>query len=379
MRIRKLRKEKKLTLEALAADRLTKGMLSQIENDKAKPSIESLQYIAERLGVEASELLEQINPTSLRNLLEDVESLFTKMKNGNQDNHQQIVDMIEPYVTELPLCYESGRLLYIYAAALNTAGIGTWEPPLIQARAIFKDINLLSHWFETYVLQLGILLENRQYDAAYDCILQAKMESEQDNVQLDSRDASKMSYYIAIMQLAIGEYEAGKKLINESITNAHQNQLYYYIDDMYRIAAYCAMIDGDFKQAEHLLKKLEQYRVFAEHEIVDALIFVLKAHYYSNYLKDYQKALEEIECFKALTHSDSPQIDESFYFAEKGKSLYLLGRYDEAKKAFEQFTNVPAFILHPYDILSMNECISYKALCYAQLGELQPLMKLRKS
>ncbi|CAM5594783.1 Transcriptional regulator OS=Lysinibacillus sphaericus OX=1421 GN=LS41612_13990 PE=4 SV=1 [Lysinibacillus sphaericus] len=56
----KLRKERKLTLEALAADRLTKGMLSQIENDKAKPSMESLEYIAERLGVKASELLEQV-------------------------------------------------------------------------------------------------------------------------------------------------------------------------------------------------------------------------------------------------------------------------------------------------------------------------------
>lgn len=377
-RIRKLRKEQKLTLEALAADRLTKGMLSQIENDKAKPSIESLQYIAERLGVEASELLEQINPTSLRHLLEDVESLFTKLKNNDQDNHQQIVDMIEPYATELPLCYESGRLLYIYAAALYKAGFRTWESPLTQARAIFKDINLPSHWFETYVLQLGILLENRQFEEAYTCILQAKLESEQESVQLDIRDTSKMSYYISIMQLAIGEYEAGKKLIHESITNAHQNQLYYYIDDMYRIAAYCAMIDGDFKQAEHMLKKLEQYRIFAEHEIVDALIFVLRAHYFSNYLLDYQKSLEEIERFKALTHSDSIQIDENFYFAEKGKSLYFLGRYGEAKKAFEQYTNVPAFILHPYDILSMNECFSYKALCYAQFGELTTAFEIAK-
>lgn len=378
MRIRKLRKEQKLTLEALAADRLTKGMLSQIENDKAKPSIESLQYIAERLGVEASELLEQVNPTSLRHLLEEVEPLFTKLEIGNQDNHQQIVDMIEPYVTELPLCYESGRLLYIYAAALYSADIGTWESPLMQARAIFKEINLLSHWFETHVLQLGILLENSKYKAAYACILQAKIESEQDNLQLDIRDASKMLYYISIMQLAIGEYEAGKKLIHESITNAHQNQLYYYIDDMYRIAAYCAMIDGDFIQAEHMLKKLEQYRVFAEHEIVDALTFVLKAHYFSNYLLDYQKSLEEIERFKALTHSDSIQIDENFYFAEKGKTLYLLGRYDEAKKVFEQYTNIPAFILHPYDLLSMNECFSYKALCFAHFGELTTAYEIAK-
>ena len=67
-RIRKLRKEQKLTLEALAGDRLTKGMLSQIENDKAKPSMESLEYIAERLHVKASELLEEIAPSTIRNL-----------------------------------------------------------------------------------------------------------------------------------------------------------------------------------------------------------------------------------------------------------------------------------------------------------------------
>ncbi len=72
-RIRNLRKERKLTLEALAGDRLTKGMLSQIENDKAKPSMESLDYIAERLGVKASELLEEIAPSTIRHLLEQVE------------------------------------------------------------------------------------------------------------------------------------------------------------------------------------------------------------------------------------------------------------------------------------------------------------------
>ena len=50
LRIRQLRKEQKLTLEALAGNKLTKGMLSLIENGKAQPSMESLSYIAERLG-----------------------------------------------------------------------------------------------------------------------------------------------------------------------------------------------------------------------------------------------------------------------------------------------------------------------------------------
>ncbi len=75
-RIRKLRKQQKLTLEALAGNELTKGMLSLIENNKANPSMESLSYIAERLGVEVSELLEEVSTQELREVLEQAEKLY---------------------------------------------------------------------------------------------------------------------------------------------------------------------------------------------------------------------------------------------------------------------------------------------------------------
>lgn len=378
-RIRKLRKEQKLTLEALAGDRLTKGMLSQIENDKAKPSMESLEYIAERLHVKASELLEEIAPYTIRHLLEQVEILYAEVELGNNtENLQQIKEMITPYVEQLPLSYEAGRLLYIYAVAQYQAGLTTWESPLQQARFMFKEINLLSHWFETFILQSAIFMEDRNYKMAYSCILQAKEEAEQENYQLDSRDAGKMAYFISVYQLAIGEHEAGKQLVKETIANAHKNQFYSYIDDMYRIAAFCAMIDNDFEHAEHLIKKLEQYRVFAEQVDVDAFIFTLRAHYYNNFTHDYEKALEEIERFRPLMDLGSVKFDENLYYSEKGKSLYLLGRYEEAKEAFEHFTNVPPFILHPFDILGLNECFSYKALCYAHFGELTTAYEIAK-
>ncbi len=377
-RIRKLRKEQKLTLEALAGDRLTKGMLSQIENDKAKPSMESLDFIAERLGVKASELLEQVTPSTVRQLLEQVEILFAESKLGDTDNMQQIVEMIKPYVEELSPSYEAGRLLYIYAAAQYHAGSTAWESPLQQARFMFKEINLLSHWFETYILQMNILSVERNYKMAYSCILQAKEESEQENYQLDSRDAVKMAYYISLFQLAIGEHEAGKQLIYETITNAHKNQFYSYIDDMYRIGAFCAMIDNDFEQVEHMLKKLEQYRIFVERMDVDAFIFLLRAHYYNNYTHDYQQALEEMESFRPLMDMGSNKFDKNLYFCEKGKSLYLLGRYEEAKEAFDHFTSIPPSILHPYDILGIYECFSYKALCYAHFGELTTAYEIAK-
>lgn len=378
-RIRKLRKEQKLTLEALAGDRLTKGMLSQIENDKAKPSMESLDYIAERLGVKASELLEEVTSSSIRPLLEQVEILFAEVKRGDADHHQEIVDLIKPSVENLPLSYEAGRLLYIYADAQYEAGITTWESPLQQARTIFKEINLLSHWFKTFVLEMSILAAKRQYTSAYARILQAKEIIEQEDYQLDSRDALLMTYYTSIFQLAIGEHEEGKKLIQETITNAHKNQLFYQIDNMYRIGAYCAMIDHDFEQTDHMFMKLAQYQAFAERIEVDAFIFVLKAHYYNSYIHNYEQALIEIERFNELRQDEYiDKLDPNFYYAEKGKSFYLLGRYEEAKAAFEQYKNIPIYISHPYDILSLNECFSYKALCYAHFGELTTAYDIAK-
>ncbi|MEA0552404.1 helix-turn-helix transcriptional regulator [Lysinibacillus irui] len=378
-RIRKLRKEQKLTLEALAGERLTKGMLSQIENDKAKPSMESLDYIAERLGVKASELLEEVTSSSLRPLLEQVEILFAEVKRGDADHHQEIVNLIKPSVENLPLSYEAGRLLYIYAYAQYEAGLTTWESPLQQARTIFKEINLRSHWFKTFVLEISILAAKRQYTLAYARILQAKEIIEQEDYQLDSRDALLMTYYTSIFQLAIGEHEEGKKLIQETITNAHNNQLFYQIDNMYRIGAYCAMIDHDFEQTDHMFMKLAQYQAFAERVEVDAFIFVLKAHYYNSYIHNYEQALIEIERFNELRqHEYIDKLDPNFYYAEKGKSLYLLGRYDEAKAAFEQYKNIPIYISHPYDILSLHECFSYKALCYAHFGELTTAYDIAK-
>ncbi|XRD26411.1 helix-turn-helix transcriptional regulator [Lysinibacillus fusiformis] len=377
-RIRKLRKEQKLTLEALAGDRLTKGMLSQIENEKAKPSMESLDYIAERLGVKPSELLEEVTPSSIRSLLEQVEILFAEVKWGDIVRHQEIVDLIKPAVEAFLIATKQCRLLYIYAVTQYEVGLASWETSLLQARTIFKEINLLSHWFKTFILQMNILAEKRQYDFTYACILQAQEIIEQEDYQLDSRDALLMAYYTSILQLAIGEHEEGKKLINETITNAHKNQLFYQIDDMYRIGAYCAMIDHDFEQAEHMFMKLEQYRAFAERVLVDAFIYILRAHYYNNYMFNYEQALIEIESFNELKHEDLEILDSNYYYAEKGKSLYLLGRYEEARAAFEHFQASPVFVSHPYDILGLNECFSYKALCYAHFGELTTAYDIAK-
>lgn len=69
-RIRKLRKERSLTLAELAGNDITKGMLSLIENEKSRPSMETLGYIAKALDVSVSYLLQEGDEEWTREMVE---------------------------------------------------------------------------------------------------------------------------------------------------------------------------------------------------------------------------------------------------------------------------------------------------------------------
>ena len=56
-KIKKLRTEKKITQSRLCSGKITRNMLSEIECDKASPSLGTLSFIADRLGVSLSYLL----------------------------------------------------------------------------------------------------------------------------------------------------------------------------------------------------------------------------------------------------------------------------------------------------------------------------------
>jgi len=65
-KLRQLRNQKDLTLEELASRcELTKGFLSQLENDVSSPSISTLEDILEALGSSLSEFFSEDRPNKL--------------------------------------------------------------------------------------------------------------------------------------------------------------------------------------------------------------------------------------------------------------------------------------------------------------------------
>lgn len=364
-RIRALRKQRKMTLEALAGDQLTKGMLSLIENNKANPSMESLSYIAERLSVDVSELLEEVSTQELRDLLKTVEKLFTVEFDELIDEHMQILTLVEPYVEKLTQGYEAARLLDIYSRALYYEKKGGWQEHLEKAADIYDQMNITRRFAAVGIFMAMVKFTEHDYDNALTTLLKERSEIEERDGFIDPLTRLDFDYLEAVLHFAVGNADEAIRVMNEGIEYSKEKQVFYRIDHLYRLAVFHAMMNGDSKSMEYYEHKILLYGEFADDE--EAILFTkfAKVHYLTSYKKAYAEALDQINAHydeHTLTNSHTP-----YSFMEKGKALYGLGSYEEALSSFQQIV-IADYVHHPFDLSIFYEKDAYAALCYLALG-----------
>jgi len=79
-KIKMLRIERKITQQELVGDFITRNMLSQIENDAASPSIKTLQFLADGLGVPLSYLMQTEHDSDYGAEFETSDSINSRAK-----------------------------------------------------------------------------------------------------------------------------------------------------------------------------------------------------------------------------------------------------------------------------------------------------------
>jgi transcriptional regulator with XRE-family HTH domain len=374
-RIRKIRKQKKLTLEALAGKELTKGMLSLIENNKAKPSMESLVYIAKGLGVEVTDLLEEISIQELRETLEKAETLFNQKAENTTGKYKQLLTLIEPYLKNLTQGYESARLLDIYSRSLYEEELPGWEEFLNQAAVMYDKMNLTANRAQITIFRELVYFVQHDYQKALENLLREREEIESNHVYIDPMTTVDLDYTEAVLHYAVGDDLAATATMEKAIAFSKEHKIFYRIDDLYRLGAGQAMMLGDRERRELYLRKLKQYGEFADdllsilvHDLIVAMTLNAENH-------EYAKALEIIDQY--LEDPKVEEIVESLYVIEKGKSLYGLGEYTEAILHFEK-VETPSTTHHPFDLSLFYIRHSYKALCHHELGELEEALEAAK-
>ena len=371
LRIRQLRKEQKLTLEALAGQKLTKGMLSLIENGKAQPSMESLSYIAHQLGVESSELMEDVSPTEKRTVLEKAEKLYKVGFSELTDEHKQIVELINPIADRLTLSYESARLLDLYSRSGYHSKHENWNTYYNRAKEMYEQLHLYNQSASLALFKGMIQFSAHKYEEALDIILKehARFDS-----PFDAMTTLDYLYFESLLFSAVGNYEKAQIKMKEALHFSKGERIFYRIDDLYRLACFQAMINGNEEERSYYLQKVRQYGEFAENKYSTAIAEFLEAHFHNSFTHDYLKANVHIERFlelgKEIQTAKTYKENNNHYLLEKGKVLYGLGQYKEALPMLTKY-EIPTYLHHPYDLSMAFEVHSFRALCYAQLEDME--------
>ncbi|MBL4953563.1 helix-turn-helix transcriptional regulator [Neobacillus sp. YIM B02564] len=367
-RIREIRKKKKMTLEALAGDELTKGMLSLIENNKANPSMESLTYIAGRLGVEVSELLEEVSSLKLREILDEAEKLYNKgIEIGEEtDKFKQLIDLIGPYLEHLSQGYESARLLEIYSRSLQQEGLDGWQELSKKAAKMYDEMNLTAKRASIGIFWAMIKFVEHDYAESLKIFLQERRQIEAKHHFIDPMTRVDLDYNEAILHFAVGDSEAAADVMQRAIQFSKEHRIFYRIDDLYRLAAAHGLMKKNKQQQLHYTEKVKQYGDFAED--LQSLTFYDLFHALSLNAEEqkYDQALEI--CNKYLANPATDRDYQFWFLLEKGKSLYGLKQWQEALACLEK-VEIPAYAHHPYDLSLFYIKDSYRALCYSELKQ----------
>ncbi len=369
-RIRTLRKQRKLTLETCAGEQMTKGMLSLIENNKANPSMENLNYLAKRLGVDVSELWEQVSGIELRALLDEAEQLY---KSENRESYAKAVKLIEPILSNLSRGYESGRLLEIYGRLAFNLKQTDWQDSIEKASAIYDDLNIIPRRASVGIFQALVLFTEHLYEEALERLMKERLEIEGKSGYIDALTKLDLDTYEALMRFAVNDTEVGTQVMNEAIAYSKKELVFYQTGQLYRVAAYRAVIDGDEEKLSYYEQKLIQYGEFAEDEQAVWYTKTIRIHQLNSFHHNYEETLKRLDSLPKFSSEEVFFLN--FYHLERGKALYGMERYQEALEHLKQVM-ISDQLHHPFDLSIFYEKDAYAALCAAELGDLKTAIEL---
>ncbi|ESU31684.1 hypothetical protein G3A_15005 [Bacillus sp. 17376] len=357
-------------MEELASGKITKGMLSLIENNKAQPSMESLSHIAKQLGVNTADLLKEENKEELRSLVDKTEALyFLESYEDNHDSFQKYKDIvahIEPLFEQIQhnSGYESARLLELYGYSLYFTGAENWKAPLEKADGIYNYLNISSRSASIGSFLSNIEFSKKNYHEALAVFLKEKEKIIRTGVYIEPLTYLNYNYNEAVFRLAVGEGNKAIEIIEAAVEYSKKHKIFYRIDELLSAAASYSLINRDKSKLEYYLDKLRQYGKLTNSRYYYAFSDLLTAEMMISSEGKYENALRLIEEY---VDDAEIKIIEPYVYIVKGKALFGMERYRVAISWLEK-AEVPDYFNHPYDLSLLYTGEIYKALCYLKLG-----------
>lgn len=385
VRIKQLRKEKKMTLQQLAGTRLTKGMLSLIENGKAQPSMESLQFIAEQLQVDVTTLLNNDFSSELKQLLNEVETLFSSFSpfSENDDIKLQIIEKIRPVYDKLRQdSYEQIRLKDIYLQFMIKDGEIEKEEMLLLIDA-YEAVHAYSYMLKVARFLASYEFHKYKYEEALSYLQLGYERVQAYWLLIDDLAKLDLFYNFTVTYSAINDKDQAEFYMNTALKIAKERNIFYRMDDFYRLMYTQAIMQLDSVESAYYLKKLKQLYEFSENvEMYDFLAFG-ELHFETRINQNYhlvESMVEQIELEveklggKLVEKPDQKLSGGSLFTYERGYAQFKLLQFERALLYLKEVT-IPFYVHHPIDFVIFYQYMAVRAACLYEVGQVDEATK----
>lgn len=370
-KIKKRRKELKMTQSKLAGDKISRSMLSQIENDIVTPSMKSLQYIALRLDKPIAYFLEepfsseekQIPHLSLDKILKDLKEIDLVIEsNEYYEAIEKLTSILDVY--NIP---ESNKIYAHVCYRIGKCHIKSGE--FLQGEEklkIAKEIYLKNRMFlEASMVCIEYMYKHYDklsYAKALDVINEAKVMYDK-SLSKDNILEIELLYLQSGLLVALDNMEDSVRKLDEAISLSNKTSSYHNSDKLYRMYAAYHLENDDYEKFKFYINKARLFAEFTDN--LESLSSIkLSLAIYENKIKNGDKAF-------VLLEEGKKHLNESLHYAyyiEKSTSYYLQEKYDMAYKTIKDL-KYQYHGLHRLDYLYLWSGKVYEGLILNKLGK----------
>lgn len=366
-RIKKLRKQKKLTQTELVGERLTKGMLSLIENGKAQPSMESLHFIAKQLNVEVDYLLDDGTLSMLRNLYTAIEEDVERRKLIRDPAELQsltikIIEKIEPYLQEIQgTNYEQIRLREVYFLMNRTINKAKSLDEYWKFIDQYEEIHAYSRMLRCYFYLCQAAIEQLNYNETLAILKQGEKRIEPYELMMDPMVILDLYFNLTISYSAVDNIRMSDYYLQKALKLAKTKQIFYRMDRFYHLLFIQSIANEDIDKSKEYIEKLMLLSEFADDPTISIQYLYSKLHYMNNVEKKYVQIVPEIEHYKTKLQDYLFLFRNPIFIGEEMYSEFQLKNYSKALLIGSALT-IPSYLHHPIDLAKYYRFFAVRAL-----------------
>ncbi len=294
-KIKSKRKERNMTLKELAGNRITPGQISLVESGKSKPSIDLLEYIADKLNTDIEYFLESEEKQATLICKFYINIAESAISAGNTSRAEEYIEKGRQYAQKYNLDYLRGRFDMAYSILEYIKGnYESSQQYCISANGVFLKTNNLEDSVKSFILQgiitmkMGCTSIALNYFLQGDCLLN---ESNHVNEQIKA----KIFYYIALCNHKLGNYQQATEYA------AMASERIKIINDRKKYAETLMILSIAYSQ---------------ENKIDDALKYAIESNKRFNEI-DNVVQMGEMESELGVIFADGNNMEESFFHLEE--------------------------------------------------------------